>query len=72
MAGFASQGILNKNHTVWQDGAGPPQRYICKYMKIKMAELHVNDVCFGDKTIEQSNCFVWGIIIFLQIVSIIL
>ncbi len=66
MAGFGSQGILNKNQTVWQDGAIPPQRYICKYIKIKIAESQVDNVCFGDKTIEQlklSDCFVWGIVL---------
>ncbi len=32
------QRVLNKVPIVWLDGARPPQRYICKYTKIKMAE----------------------------------
>ncbi len=29
-------GVLNKNPTVWLDGVGPPQKYICKYINIKL------------------------------------
>ncbi len=37
------QRVLNKDPTVWLDGARPPQRYIFKNTKIKMAELHINN-----------------------------
>jgi len=68
-AGFASQGVLNKDPTVWLDVARPtnicipsflrectstaaqhihPQKYICKYIKIKIAESYINDTPFGD------------------------
>jgi hypothetical protein len=27
---FATQGTLNKDPTVWLDGARPPQKYVCE------------------------------------------
>ncbi len=33
-SGFAGQGVLNKDPTVWLDGARSPPKYVCKYVKI--------------------------------------
>ncbi len=32
-AGFAGQGLLNKDPKVWLDGTRPPQKYVCKCIK---------------------------------------
>ncbi len=51
-ASFSRQRVLIKDPTVWLDGARPPQRYIYKYMKIKIAESYINDIQFGYRTIQ--------------------
>jgi hypothetical protein len=43
-AGFVSQEVLNRDPTVWLDRARLPQRYICKYIKIKIPEFHMNNL----------------------------
>ncbi len=45
--------VFNKDPNFWLDGARPPPKYICKYIKIKIAESYVNDIEFGDKTIKR-------------------
>jgi hypothetical protein len=52
LVGFASQGVLNNNPTVWLDGVGPPQKYICKHIKIQTDKLYIKDTQLGDKTIQ--------------------
>ncbi len=37
------------------DEARPPQRYVFKYIKIKMAESYFSGIWFGDKTICTGN-----------------
>ncbi len=53
MASFAGQGVLNKDPTVCPHGARPPPRYVSKYIEIKIAESYINDLQFGDNTIQQ-------------------
>jgi hypothetical protein len=36
---LAGHGALNNDNTVLIDGARPPQNYICKYIKDKIAKL---------------------------------
>jgi hypothetical protein len=43
---FPGQGVLIKNPTVWIDGARPPPKNVCKFIKIKIAELYTNHVQF--------------------------
>jgi hypothetical protein len=46
--------------------ARPSPRYISKYIKIKIVEMWINNIQFGNKTIQQSkfpNSFEQGIII---------
>jgi hypothetical protein len=56
MASFAGQRVLNKDPTVFPHGARPPPRYVSKYIEIKIGEFYINDIQFGDKTIQQLNC----------------
>jgi hypothetical protein len=61
LAGFASQGVLNKDPTILTDGARTAPRYVSRYMKIKIPELYINNIQFGDKTFQQwklTNSFV--------------
>jgi hypothetical protein len=66
LAGFVSQGVLNKDPAVWLGGARPantcippsflhnspnaavwcthPQEFICKYFKVKIAEIYMNEI----------------------------
>ncbi len=66
LAGYANQGVLSKDLTIWLVGARPantcippsfpgivptqlhsvhiPQKYIWKYIKIKIAELYINQM----------------------------
>ncbi len=53
LAGVAGHGVLNKDPTVCLVGARPNKRYIFKYIKIKIAEYYINNICFGNKTIQQ-------------------
>ncbi len=34
LAGFADQGVLKKDPTVWLEGARPTPKYISKYLKV--------------------------------------
>ncbi len=66
LVAFAGKGVLIKDPTVWLDGAKPPQRYICKYIKILIAQLCINDIWFGDNTIQRRkspNSFVLEIVL---------
>ncbi len=37
----------------WPDEARPPTRYVFKHIKIKITELYISDIQFGDKTIQR-------------------
>ncbi len=50
VAGFVSQGSLNKDDTICLNVAKPPPRYASKYIKIKIAKSYIKDVRFGNKT----------------------
>jgi hypothetical protein len=55
LSGFISQSVLNKDPTVWLDGASPPPRNISKYIKIIIAESCINDMQFVDKMIDNAR-----------------
>jgi hypothetical protein len=57
---FSSQlcqpGCVYKDPTVWIDGARLPPKYICKYIKIKYAELHIKIYNLVAKLFSNGNC----------------
>jgi hypothetical protein len=36
LARFAGQMVFNKDPTFWLDGAKPPPKYVCKYIKLRL------------------------------------
>jgi hypothetical protein len=61
-AGFTDQGVLNKDPTVWLEGARPHLQ-LCK---TKIAESYIKDTKFSTKTNQRwklPNNFEWGIML---------
>jgi hypothetical protein len=62
LAGFADQGVLKKDPTVRLERARPTPKYISMYFLMLNLIIIINDVQFGNKSIQWRklpNSFLW-------------
>jgi hypothetical protein len=53
LTGYANLGVLNKDPSVYLDGARPHPKYVCKYTKIRKKILHNTPNFLGEASVQK-------------------